>query len=144
VTIRFTSGFFEGYSPRDAVVFLPQTTLTGLIEKDQGEYPFLVPPAVRTLHSEKDFGRYLDDRLQDVPVCLLTSTCITGGNSGSPTFNAKGELVGVVFDMTYDGVINDYYDVPELRRTISVDIRNVLFLTEKLGGATHILKELGL
>ena len=96
------------------------------------------------MYRNKDFGRYVDDALQDVPVCLLTSTLITGGNSGSPTFNAKGELVGVVFDMTYDGVITDYFDVPEVRRTISVDIRNVLFLTEKLGGATHILEELGL
>lgn len=144
ITIRFTSGAFEGYSPRDAVYYLPQTTLTGLIEKDRGEYPFLVPPEVTAMYRAKDFGRYVDEALEDVPVCLLTSTCITGGNSGSPTFNAKGELVGVVFDMTYDGVINDYFDVPELRRTISVDIRNVLFLTEKLGGATHILKELGL
>lgn len=144
VTIRFTSGAFEGYSPRDAVSYLPQTTLTGLIEKDEGGYPFLVPPAVTEMYRNKDFGRYLDEKLQDVPVCLLTSTLITGGNSGSPTFNAKGELVGVVFDMTYDGVITDYFDVPEVRRTISVDIRNVLFLTEKLGGATHILEELGL
>ncbi len=144
VTIRFTSGAFEGYSPRDAVVYLSQTTLTGMIEKDEGEYPFLVPPALIELYRHKDFGRYLDEGVDDVPVCLLTSTLITGGNSGSPTFNAKGELVGVVFDMTYDGVITDYYDVPELRRTISVDIRNVLFLTEKLGGGKHIIEELGL
>jgi hypothetical protein len=144
VTIRFTAGAFEGYSPRDAVRYLPQTTLTGMIEKDEGTYPFLVPSAVKELYRKKDFGPYLDKELQDVPVCLLTSTCITGGNSGSPTFNSKGELVGVVFDMTYDGVITDYFDVPEVRRTISVDIRSVLFLTDKLGGAEHIIKELGL
>ena len=142
-TLRFTYGLVEGYRPRDAVRYLPQTSLTGLIEKDKGEYPFLAPPKLRELHASKDFGGYLDTGLNDVPICFLTSTVISGGNSGSPTLNANGELTGVVFDMTYESVTGDYFEIPEVRRTISVDVRNALFLTEKLGGITHVTKELG-
>lgn len=142
-TIRFTYGFFEGYSPRDAVYFLPQTTLTGVIEKDTGEFPFRVPEKVKALHKEKDFGPYVDKKLKDIPACFLNTTSITGGNSGSPTLNAKGEQIGIIFDMTYESVTADYYEIPELQRSISVDIRFVLFITEKFSGATHIIKELG-
>jgi len=142
-TIRFTYGFFQGYTPRDAVYFAPQTTLTGIIEKDQGQFPFLVPKKLRSLYKEKDFGPYVDRNLNDIPACFLNTTSITGGNSGSPTLNAKGEQIGIIFDMTYESVTADYYEIPELQRSISVDIRFVLFITEKFSGATHIIKELG-
>ncbi|MCK4338035.1 MAG: S46 family peptidase, partial [Candidatus Aminicenantes bacterium] len=142
-TIRFTYGFIKGYKPRDAVYYSPQTTLSGVIEKETGEFPFHVPDKLKTLYNERDYGRYVDKKFNDIPVCFLNTTSITGGNSGSPTLNAKGEQTGIIFDMTYESVISDYHIVPELQRSISVDIRCVLFITEKFSGATKVLKELG-
>ena len=143
-TIRFTYGFIRGYNPRDAVFYLPQTTLTGVIEKEKGEFPFHVPSKLKELHKKRDFGRYADKKLDDIPACFLNTTNVTGGNSGSPTLNAKGEQIGIIFDMTYESVTGDYFVIPELQRSISVDIRYVLFITEKFSGATHIISELGL
>jgi len=143
-TIRFTYGFIEGYSPRDAVYYEPQTTLSGVIEKDTGEFPFHVPEKIKDLYRARDYGRYADKKLGDIPACFLNTTSVTGGNSGSPTLNADGEQIGIIFDMTYESVTADYYEVPELQRSISVDIRYVLFVTEKFSGAKHIIEELGL
>ncbi|MFW6124318.1 MAG: S46 family peptidase, partial [Acidobacteriota bacterium] len=143
-TIRFTYGFIEGYSPRDAVYYEPQTTLSGVIEKDTGKFPFRVPEKIRELYESKDYGKYEDKKLNDIPACFLNTTSVTGGNSGSPTLNSRGEQIGIIFDMTYESVTADYYEVPELQRTISVDIRYVLFVTEKFSGAVHIIKELEL
>jgi hypothetical protein len=142
-TIRFTYGFIQGYNPKDAVFLLPQTTLKGVIEKDTGDFPFHVPPKLKELHKRGDFGQYVDDKLNDIPACFLNTTNVTGGNSGSPTLNARGEQIGIIFDMTYESVTGDYYVIPELQRTINVDIRYVLFVTEKFSGAIHIIKELG-
>lgn len=141
-TIRFTYGFIEGYSPRDAVYYEPQTTLSGVIEKETGEVPFRVPEKLKSLYRARDYGDYADKKLDDIPACFLNTTSVTGGNSGSPTLNAKGEQIGIIFDMTYESVTADYYEVPELQRTISVDIRYVLFVTEKFSEADHIIKEL--
>ena len=143
-TIRFTYGPVLGYTPRDAVAYLPQTTVRGVVEKDKGEFPFRAPGKVKELWSAKDFGPYGDPRLGDVPACFLNTTNVTGGNSGSPTLNARGEQIGIIFDMTYESVIGDYYIIPELQRSISVDIRYVLWVTEKFSGATSIIEELGL
>ena len=143
-TIRFTTGPVEGYAPRDAVVYLPQTTLKGVLEKETGEFPFAVPAKIKELHQARDFGPYEDARLKDVPACFLNTTNVTGGNSGSPTFNAKGEQIGIIFDMTYESVVGDYVVIPEFQRSISVDVRYVLFVTEKFSGATHLIKEIGL
>ena len=143
-TIRFTYGFIKGYTPRDAVFYNPQTTLGGVIEKETGEFPFYEPAKLKDLHEKKDFGQYVDEKLNDIPVCFLNTTNVTGGNSGSPTINAKGEQIGIIFDMTYESVTGDYLVIPELQRTISVDIRYVLFVTEKFSGATHIIAELDL
>ncbi len=143
-TIRFTYGFIRGYTPRDAVIYSPQTTLKGVIEKETGEFPFHVPPKLKELHKKADFGRYVDKKLNDIPACFLNTTNVTGGNSGSPTLNAKGEQIGIIFDMTYESVTGDYYVIPELQRTISVDIRYVLFITDKFSGATHLIDEMGL
>jgi hypothetical protein len=143
-TIRFTYGPVLGYTPRDAVVYLPQTTVKGVLEKDTGVFPFKVPAKIKDLWQAKDFGPYGDARLHDVPACFLNTTNVTGGNSGSPTLNAKGEQVGIIFDMTYESVIGDYYVIPELQRSISVDIRYVLWVTDKFSGASHIIREIGL
>jgi len=143
-TIRFTYGPVMGYEPRDAVFYLPQTTVKGVIEKETGTFPFRVPAKIKELWKAKDFGPYADAKLGDVPCCLLNTTNVTGGNSGSPTLNAKGEQVGIIFDMTYESVIGDYYVIPELQRSISVDVRYVLWVTDKFSGASHIIQELGL
>ncbi|MGB9906779.1 MAG: S46 family peptidase [Candidatus Saccharicenans sp.] len=143
-TIRFTYGPVIGYSPKDAVVYKPITTLKGVMEKETGEFPFHVPDKLKELYQKRDFGRFEDPILKDVPACFLNTTNVTGGNSGSPTLNAKGEQVGIIFDMTYESVIGDYYIIPEWQRSISVDIRYVLFITEKFSGAHHLIKEMGL
>jgi hypothetical protein len=143
-TIRFTYGPVAGYAPRDAVRYLPFTTLTGVVEKSAPEPPFRVPEKLKALFKSQDFGRYRDAQLDNVACCFLNTTNVTGGNSGSPTLNAKGEIVGIIFDMTYESVIGDYIIIPELQRSISVDIRYVLFVTEKFAGAHDIIKELGL
>jgi hypothetical protein len=142
-TIRFTYGPVLGYAPKDAVYYMPQTTLKGVLEKDTGVFPFAVPDKIKALAAAKDFGPYKDARLGDVPACFLNTTNVTGGNSGSPTFNAKGEQVGIIFDMTYESVIGDYFIIPELQRSISVDIRWVLFVTDKFSGAARLIKEMG-
>ncbi|MBM3297381.1 MAG: S46 family peptidase [Candidatus Aminicenantes bacterium] len=143
-TLRFTYGEVRGYAPRDAVWYLPRTTLRGVIEKDAGEEPFRVPEKIKVLQAAGDFGPYADPELGDVPACFLNVTNVTGGNSGSPTFNARGEQVGIIFDMTYESVTGDYLVIPELQRSISVDIRYVLFVTEKFSGGTRLLREMGL
>jgi hypothetical protein len=143
-TIRFTYGPVLGYSPRDAVQYTPMTTLRGVIDKDTGAFPFAVPAKVKQLWKAKDFGRYGDKAMGDVVACFMNTTNVTGGNSGSPTFNAKGEQIGIIFDMSYESVVGDYYIIPEYQRSISVDIRYVLWVTDKFSGATNIIKEMGL
>ncbi len=141
-TIRFTFGTIENYSPQDAVQYHWQTSLKGLFQKETGSYPFAIPDKVKELAKNKDFGIYFDKNLGDLPLCFLNTTNVTGGNSGSPVLNAKGEQVGIIFDMTYESVIGDYYVIPELQRTICVDIRYVLWVSEKFGGADNIIKEI--
>jgi hypothetical protein len=142
-TLRFTFGHIKGYTPADATYFKPITTLTGVIEKTTGKEPYATPQKVLDLYKAKDFGRYKSAKLKDVPVALLYDMDTTGGNSGSPVLNAYGELVGVNFDRAYEATINDYAWSESYSRSIAVDIRYVLWVTEKVGGADHILKELG-
>jgi len=143
-TLRFTFGHIKGYSPVDATYYKPITTLTGVIEKSTGKDPYATPQKVLDLYKTKDFGKYKNAKLKDVPVAILYDMDTTGGNSGSPVLNAKGELIGVNFDRAYEATINDYAWSESYSRSIAVDIRYVLWVTEKVGGATHILKELGL
>jgi hypothetical protein len=141
-TLRFTYGDVRGYKPRDAVTYDYQTSLAGVIAKDTGEDPFNVPEKLKELFRKKDFDGYADPRLNDVPVNFLTTTDITGGNSGSPMMNGRGEITGLAFDGNYEGLGGDYaYDISS-NRTIAVDIRFVLFLTEKFGGAGHLFNEM--
>ena len=141
-TLRFTYGELKGYKPRDAVTYDWQTSLTGVLEKDTGEEPFNVPAALKELAKKRDFGNYFEPRLNDVPVDFLSTTDITGGNSGSPIMNGRGEMIGLVFDGNYEGLGGDYAFDGNLNRTINVDIRYVLFLTEKLGGASYLFNEM--
>ena len=141
-TLRFTYGNVKGYSPREAVIYTPFTTLKGVLEKDTGIFPFDNPQKLRDLQNAKDFGRYgVGD---SVPVNFLATTDIIGGNSGSPIMNAYGEQVGIVFDGNYEGLGNDIFFDGNYNRTIAVDIRFVLFVTEKFAGAKWIVDEMTL
>ncbi len=141
-TLRFTYGRVRGYKPRDAVSYDWITHLSGVIEKDTGEEPFDCPEELVRLYREADFGSYIARGARDVPVNFLADTDITGGNSGSPVLNGRGELIGVVFDGNYESMSSDFQYDPALTRTISVDARYVLFVTEKFGKARNVLKEL--
>ena len=141
-SLRFTYGSVKGYNPREAVVYNPFTTLRGVIEKDSGIEPFDVPQKLKDLQNTQDFGRY--GMGGTVPVNFLATTDIIGGNSGSPIMNAFGEQVGIVFDGNYEGLGNDIFFDGNYGRTIAVDIRYVLFVTEKLGGAGWVLNEMNI
>ena len=143
-TLRFTFGHIKGYSPRDATYYKPISTLTGVMEKTTGEYPYATPQKVRDLYNAKDFGRYRSAKLNDVPVGILYDMDTTGGNSGSPVLNARGELVGVNFDRAFEATINDYAWSESYSRSIAVDIRYVLWVTEKVGGVKYLLAEMGI
>ena len=114
-----------------------------MLEKNTGEEPFDAPEKLIKLYENKDFGSYMDPRLKDVPIAFLHQCDITGGNSGSPVLNAKGELIGCAFDGNYEAMISDWQYDPVLQRTISVDIRYVMFVTEKFGDAAFVLQEMG-
>ncbi|MEP6706444.1 MAG: S46 family peptidase [Pyrinomonadaceae bacterium] len=143
-TLRFTYGEVRGYVPHDAAIYLSSTTLAGVVEKDTGREPFDVPEKLKQLYRARDFGPYATPDGTNVPVDFLSTTDIIGGNSGSPIMNGRGEQVGIVFDGNYEGLGNDFFYNEDKGRTISVDIRYVLFLTDKFGGAGYILKELDL
>ena len=143
-TLRLTFGRIKGYEPADAVHFEPFTTLTGVLEKTTGEPPFNTPPGIAELSKARDFGRFEHPALKDVPVCMLYDADTTGGNSGSPVLNARGELIGVNFDRTYEATINDYAWSEDYSRSIAVDIRYVLWVAQKFGGADFLLEEMGI
>jgi UDP-2,3-diacylglucosamine pyrophosphatase LpxH len=142
-TMRFSHGWVKGYAPRDAVYYKPFTTLTGVLEKDTGVEPFDVPEKLKDLYKEKDFGQWPHSGLKDIPVAFVHTVDSTGGSSGSPVLNAKGELAGILFDGNYEAITSDWQYEADIQRSISVDIRYVLFITEKLAGAHHLLKEMG-
>ena len=140
--MRFTYGKVKGYIPHEAATYQPFTYLFGVVEKDTGQEPFDVPQKLAQLYRGRDFGPYADPIKEDVPVDFLSTTDIIGGNSGSPIMNGNGEQVGIVFDGNYEGLGNDFFYSEERGRTISVDIRYALFITDKFGGASYIFKEM--
>jgi hypothetical protein len=141
-TLRFTYGEVKGYAPHDAAIYQPFTTLAGVIEKDTGRDPFDAPAKLKQLYSAHDFGPYATPDGQNVPVDFLSTTDIIGGNSGSPIMNGRGEQVGIIFDGNYEGLGNDFFYNDAKGRAIAVDIRYVLFIADKFGGAGYLLKEL--
>ncbi len=143
-TLRLTYGRIRGYSPADAVTFTPFSTLTGVIEKNTNQYPFIATEKLGELYKKRDFGRYTQKELNDVPVNILYSTDTTGGNSGSPVLNAKGQLIGLNFDRVYEATINDYGWDESYSRSIGVDIRYILWFLDKFGKAGHLLKEMNI
>ena len=141
-TLRLTYGKIGSYEPVDGKEYLYYTTLKGVMEKEDPENPeFVVSPKLKELYEKKDFGPYAmaDGRM---PVCFVTATDNTGGNSGSPVFNSKGELIGVGFDRNYEGLTGDIAYNPQLQRAACVDIRYVLFVIDKYAGAKHLIDEL--
>jgi Peptidase S46 len=141
-TLRFTYGDVKGYVPHDAAIYEAFTNLSGVIEKDTGREPFDAPEKLKQLYRARDFGPYATPDGQNVPVDFLSTTDIIGGNSGSPIMNGRGEQVGIIFDGNYEGLGNDFFYNDAKGRAISVDIRYVLFIADKFGGAGYILKEL--
>lgn len=142
-TLRVSYGKIGGYSPVDAVQYKHYTTLKGIMQKDNPDiYDYNIPQKLRDIYQAKDFGEYTQDG--EVPVCFIASNHTTGGNSGSPVLNAEGHLIGLNFDRAWDGVMSDMQYVPEICRNISVDIRYVLFIMDKLAGAGHLIGEMEL
>ncbi len=142
-TLRFTYGYIEGYSPRDAVTYNPLTSVQGLLEKDTGKPPYSLPEKMRELVVDKDFGPFASPELGEVPVDILYSTDTTGGNSGSPVLDAFGRVVGLNFDRSWEATINDFAWDQTYSRSIGVDIRYVLWVTWKYGQAERLLQEMG-
>ena len=141
-TMRLTYGTIKGYSPKDAVTYKYYTTLDGVMEKeDPDNWEFVVPAKLKELWKAKDFGDYaLPD--SKMPVAFLSNNDITGGNSGSPVLNADGELIGLAFDGNWESMSSDIMFEPDLQRCINVDIRYVLFIVDKFGGAGYLLDEM--
>ncbi|MDO8970568.1 MAG: S46 family peptidase, partial [Saprospiraceae bacterium] len=143
-TLRLTYGKVRGYSPRDAVQYEYQTDLDGVMEKYiPGDYEFDVPQKLIDLWKSKDYGQYAtaDGRL---PVACIGTNHTTGGNSGSPALDAKGNLVGLNFDRVWEGTMSDLNYDPAICRNIMVDARYILFIVDKFGGAGYLLDEMKL
>jgi hypothetical protein len=144
-TMRVSYGNVKSYVPRDAVKYKEICTLNGVMEKYKpGDYEFDIPAKLVDLINKKDYGQYIDKKANDVVVSFITTNDITGGNSGSPVLNAKGELIGLAFDGNYEALSHKIAFDGELNRTICLDVRYLLFVVDKLGGATNIINELQL
>ena len=141
-TMRLTYGKVGGYAPKDAVTYNYYTTLDGVMQKENPDDPeFVVPAKLKELYLAKDYGKYALPS-GEMPVCFLTNNDITGGNSGSDVLNAKGELIGLAFDGNWEAMSGDIIFEPNLQRCINVDIRYVLFIIDKFGGAGYLLNEM--
>lgn len=143
-TMRLTYGTVKGYSPKDAVIYKYYTTTKGVREKnDPNSYDFDVPQKLLELIDAKDYGQYTMAN-GEMPTCFLTNNDITGGNSGSPVLDADGNLLGLAFDGNWESLSSDVLFEKDLQRCINVDIRYVLFIVDKLGGAHHLIEEMDL
>lgn len=142
-TMRVSYGNVKSYSPKDAVKYNHVCTLSGVLEKYKpGDYEFDVPAKLLELAKNKDFGQYADAATKDIVVSFISTNDITGGNSGSPVINAKGELIGLAFDGNYEALSHKIAFDKDLNRTINLDVRYLLWVVEKLGGASNIIAEL--
>ncbi len=143
-TLRLTYGNVKSYSPKDGVDYRYYTTLSGVMEKENpNDFEFIVPQKLKDLYKNKDFGMYAD-KSGDINVGFITNNDITGGNSGSPVINANGELVGLAFDGNWEAMSGDIYFDSKYKRTICVDVRYVLFMIDKFGGASNLISEMNI
>ena len=143
-TCRLSYGTVKSYSPKDGVLYKHYTTLKGVIEKeDPDNYEFRVPAKLKEIYENKDYGQYANED-GELVICFLTNNDITGGNSGSPVLNANGELIGLAFDGNWEAMSGDVIFEPNLQRCINVDIRYVLLMLDKFGGAGYLLNEMKL
>ncbi len=143
-TLRITFGKVEGYPPFDAAEYAHFTTLEGVMEKEDPTNPeYNLPPKMRELYNAKDYGQYAHET-GEMRVCFIASNHTSGGNSGSPVINAKGELIGLNFDRTWESTMSDIMFNSSICRNISIDIRYVLFIMDKFAGADHLVKEMDL
>jgi hypothetical protein len=143
-TLRITYGKVTGSRPRDGMIYVPFTTLEGIVEKDTGKEPFDMPPGLLGAIRDKQYGTHADENVGSVPVNFLSTLDSTGGNSGSATLNGRAELVGLLFDGTYESIISDWDFLVDKTRSIHVDIRYMLWVMEQIGGADHLISEMGL
>jgi len=142
-TMRLTYGTVGGYKPGDAMDYKYYTTTKGILEKEvPGDEEFNVSPKLKNAILENNYGAYLDQKTGEMHVAFLSNNDITGGNSGSPIFNAKGELLGLAFDGNWEAMSGDIVFEPDLQRTINVDVRYILFVMDKIGGAKRLVDEL--
>ncbi|WP_242515623.1 S46 family peptidase [Sorangium cellulosum] len=143
-TLRITYGTVRGYRlAPDEPVYRPFTGVSGVVAKSTGEPPFNTPEALLEAAREERFGPYVDEDLGEVPVCFLSDLDITGGNSGSATLNARGELVGLAFDGNYEAMASDWLFMPAITRTIHVDLRYMQWVMDAVAGADAVLEEMG-
>ncbi|MFT3793447.1 S46 family peptidase [Flavobacterium sp.] len=142
-TLRVTYGKVKGYAPKDATIYTPTTYLDGVMEKYiPGDYEFDVPAKLIELYNKKDYGPYGENG--KMPVCFIGTNHTTGGNSGSPAIDAKGNLIGLNFDRVWEGTMSDIYYDPAICRNVMVDIRYVLFIIDKYAGAKNLIQEMKL
>ncbi|MGM9742291.1 MAG: S46 family peptidase [Candidatus Cryptobacteroides sp.] len=144
LTLRVAYGNVAGYSPADGIWYLPNSTVRGILEKDNPDiFDYNIPQSLREICTSGNFGRW---GVQDgqVPVCFLATNHTTGGNSGSPVLNADGELVGINFDRVWEGTMSDLEFDPDVCRNIALDIRYVLFTIDRIGNASYLLDEMDL
>ncbi|MBL7933166.1 MAG: S46 family peptidase, partial [Bacteroidia bacterium] len=141
-TMRVTYGKANGYEGKDGVEFKYYTTLDGLVEKNKtGEEDFYVKPRLLELYEKKDYGQYADKKGQ-LRTAFIGSNHTTGGNSGSPVLNAKGELIGTNFDRNWEGTMSDIMYNPAFCRNIVLDIHFTLWMVDKYAGAGYLLNEM--
>ncbi|WP_188704008.1 S46 family peptidase, partial [Lutibacter litoralis] len=140
-TLRVNYGLVQGYEPKDGVYYTTQTFLKGVMEKYvPGDYEFDVPQKLQDLYNSKDYGQYGENG--KMPVNILSTNHMTGGNSGSPVVDANGNLIGLAFDTTWEGTMSDLYFDADIVRSIMVDIRYVLFIIDKYAGAKNLIEEM--
>jgi len=142
-TLRFSWASVQGYSPRDGLQALPQTTVAGLVAKHTGTAPFVVPEAVRTAATSSTTSRWADAKLGDVPVAFLSNADTTGGNSGSPVIDGRGRWIGLNFDRVWENVAGDFGYSVERSRNVVVDVRYLLWVLDEVVHADALLAELG-
>ena len=144
LTLRVAYGNIAGYSPADGIYYKPSSTITGIMEKDNPEiFDYDIPQRLRDIYAEKDYGRWADEN-GEIPVCFIATNHTTGGNSGSPVINADGDLIGLNFDRVWEGTMSDIVFDPDICRNISLDVRYVLFIIDKIADADHLLEEMTL